>query len=127
MKKILLTLLFFVGFSLAYENLNSQAFYNIIQKEKDIILLDVRTPQEYKEDGHIPGSILIPIQVLPQNIKQLEQFKNKKILVYCRSGNRSAIASKYLEQNGFKNVYNLKSGIIDWKKQGFPIEYGEKR
>lgn len=87
------------------------------------MLLDVRTPAEYKEDGHIPNSILIPVQVLPQYIKDIEKFKDKKILVYCRSGNRSAVASKFLEQNGFKQVYNLKDGIIGWKKAGLPVEY----
>ncbi|WP_297889481.1 rhodanese-like domain-containing protein [Sulfurihydrogenibium sp.] len=127
MKRIIFTLLLVIGISFAYQDLDSKTFYETIQKEKDIIILDVRTPQEYEKDGHIPGSILIPVQVLPQYIKDLEKFKNKKILVYCRSGNRSSLAAKFLEQNGFKNVYNLKNGIIDWKKQNLPVEYGMKK
>ncbi|MEZ0323550.1 MAG: rhodanese-like domain-containing protein [Hydrogenothermaceae bacterium] len=124
MKKVIAVLLFItVNLSFAFENLSVQDFYNLINKEKDVVILDVRTPTEYKDDGHIPGSILIPVQVLPQSIKELEKFKDKKILVYCRSGNRSAVASRFLEQNGFKQVYNLKGGIIEWKKSNLPVEY----
>jgi len=127
MRKVILALLLVVSISFAYENLDSKSFYKMIQQEKNIVILDVRTPEEYDKDGHIPNSILIPVQVLPQHIKDLEKFKDKKILVYCRSGNRSSVASKFLEQNGFKNVYNLKYGIIDWKKEGLPVEYGVKK
>nr|BAS05034.1 putative thiosulfate sulfurtransferase [uncultured Aquificaceae bacterium] len=127
MKKIIFSLLLIMGFSFAYQDLDSKTFYSMIQNEKDIIILDVRTPQEYEKDGHIPNSILIPVQILPQYIKELEKFKDKKVLVYCRSGNRSVLASKILEQNGFKKVYNLKYGIIDWKKQNFPVEYGTEK
>lgn len=126
MKKIILMFLYFilaVRVSFGFENLDAKSFYQMLQKEKGVLLLDVRTPAEYKEDGHIPNSILIPVQVLPQYIKDIEKFKDKKILVYCRSGNRSAVASKFLEQNGFKQVYNLKDGIIGWKKAGLPVEY----
>lgn len=126
MKKIILMFLYFilaVRVSFGFENLDAKSFYQMLQKEKGVLLLDVRTPAEYKEEGHIPNSILIPVQVLPQYIKDIEKFKDKKILVYCRSGNRSAVASKFLEQNGFKQVYNLKDGIIGWKKAGLPVEY----
>lgn len=126
MKKIILMFLYLilaVRVSFGFENLDAKSFYQMLQKEKGVLLLDVRTPAEYKEDGHISNSILIPVQVLPQYIKDIEKFKDKKILVYCRSGNRSAVASKFLEQNGFKQVYNLKDGIIGWKKAGLPVEY----
>ena len=127
MRKLIFAILLSFVFAYAYQDLDSKAFYEKIQKEKDVIVLDVRTPIEYEKDGHIPGSILIPVQVLPQYIKDLEKFKDKKILVYCRSGNRSVMASKFLEQNGFKNVYNLKGGIIDWKKNNLPVEFGMKK
>ncbi|MCX7760246.1 MAG: rhodanese-like domain-containing protein [Hydrogenothermaceae bacterium] len=122
-KAITVLLLIFVNISFAFENLSAKDFYNLTNKEKGILILDVRTPQEYREDGHISGSILIPIQILPQYIKELDKFRDKKILVYCRSGNRSIVASKFLEQNSFKYVYNLKGGIIEWKKSNLPVEY----
>lgn len=126
MKKVILTLVYLflaVKLSSAFENLDAKTFYDMLQKDKAVLLLDVRTPVEYREDGHIPGSVLIPVQILPQYLKDIEKFKDKKVLVYCRSGNRSAVAARFLEQNGFKQVYNLKDGIIGWKKAGLPVEY----
>ncbi len=108
MRKIIFTLSMLFNLSFAYDNIDAKTFYDIIQKEKDIIILDVRTPMEYKQDGHIQNSILIPIQVIPQYINHLEKFKNKKILVYCRSGNRSATVSRFLEQVAFKKSLQLK-------------------
>ncbi len=122
MRKLIIILFVLFNLSFAYEDIDAKTFYDIMQKEKDIIILDVRTPMEYKQDGHIPNSILIPVQELPKNVNQLEKFKNKKILVYCRSGNRSSVASRFLEQVGFKKVYNLKSGIMEWKRLNLPIE-----
>lgn len=126
MKKVILGIFYMflaVKLSFGFENLDAKSFYDILQKDKAVLLLDVRTPVEYKEDGRIPGSVLIPVQVLPQYLKEIEKFKDKKVLVYCRSGNRSAVAARFLEQNGFKQVYNLKDGIIGWKKAGLPVEY----
>ncbi|MCX7738526.1 MAG: rhodanese-like domain-containing protein [Hydrogenothermaceae bacterium] len=120
---MIIFLLGILSLTYAFENIDSTKFKEIMEKEKGILVLDVRTPVEYREDGHIPGSILIPVQILPQHIKDIENFKNKKVLIYCRSGNRSVYASRILEQNGFNKVYNLKEGIIGWKKSGFPVEF----
>lgn len=122
-KSVIIFLLGIFSLTYAFENIDSRKFKEIMEKEKGILVLDVRTPVEYREDGRIPGSILIPVQILPQHIKDIENFKNKKVLVYCRSGNRSVYASRILEQNGFNQVYNLKDGIIGWKKSGFPVEF----
>ncbi|WP_026899274.1 rhodanese-like domain-containing protein [Daejeonella oryzae] len=74
---------------------------NII--EEGAFLVDVRSRGEFAE-GHVPGSVNIPLDIVPA---QLEQFKDKKnIVVFCRSGNRSGQAKAILEQNGFKNVVN---------------------
>jgi rhodanese-related sulfurtransferase len=119
-RKVFLTILLIFGFSLAYQDLNAKQFYEMMQKEKNIIILDVRTPQEYQE-GHISNAINIPVQILGQQLDKLKNFKDKKILVYCRSGHRSAIASQILDRAGFKNVYNLKGGLFEWKASGLPL------
>jgi len=119
-RKAFLTILLIFGFSFAYQDLNAKQFYEMIQKEKDVIILDVRTPQEYQE-GHISNAINIPVQILGQQLDKLNNFKDKKILVYCRSGNRSAIASQILDRAGFKNVYNLKGGLFEWKASELPL------
>jgi rhodanese-related sulfurtransferase len=81
--------------------------------------LDVRTLAEYKE-FHIKGAYLIPLNELEDRLDELP--KDKPILVYCRTGHRSAIASDILVKNGFSQVYNMKGGIYEWIKHGYEIE-----
>jgi rhodanese-related sulfurtransferase len=79
-------------------------------KSGKVLVLDVRTPQENAQ-GRIKGSLLIPVQELESRISEVP--KGKPILVYCRAGHRSLLASRILEKHGFRDVLNLKSGIID--------------
>ncbi|NPA58389.1 MAG: rhodanese-like domain-containing protein [Aquificae bacterium] len=103
-----------------FENLEPKEAFQLLQKERDkVILVDVRTPEEVKTDGRIPGSILIPLGDLPNKIDLLD--RDKKILVYCRSGNRSVSAARLLSKLGYK-VYNIKGGIKRWKAEGLPVE-----
>lgn len=82
------------------------------------LILDVRTPNEYYS-GHIAGATLIPLQQLNQRLSEIQQYKDKEILIYCRSGNRSTVASEILIENGFKKLHNLRTGILGWQKEGF--------
>lgn len=84
----------------------------ILDTNKNAILLDVRTVEENR-DLRIPGSKLIPIQELPDRLAELPRDPNRPILIYCRSGNRSAQAAALLKQAGFPVVYDF-GGIIDW-------------
>lgn len=118
MKKLLFTTLLAV-ISFAYENIDAKKFAKLMQ-EKDVVILDVRTPAEFME-GHIKGANLVPIQLFKYLYLGGKGIKNKKVLVYCRSGNRSVTASKALEEWGAKKVYNLKSGILEWKAAGLPL------
>jgi rhodanese-related sulfurtransferase len=79
----------------------------------DFQLLDVREPFEF-EAANIDG-VLMPLQTVPQNADKVS--KDKKVIVMCRSGKRSASAINYLEQQGFENLYNLEGGILDWKAE----------
>ncbi|MDX2140203.1 MAG: rhodanese-like domain-containing protein [Chloroflexota bacterium] len=81
------------------------------------ILVDVRTPEEYAE-GHIAGSVNIPLQGLENRLSEFPT--DRPIVVYCRSGNRSAQAATILQGAGFTPVYDL-GGIIDWTTQGYSI------
>lgn len=85
------------------------------------LILDVRTPPEYRS-GHIPGAKLIPLQDLEKRIHELQSHRQEPILVYCRSGNRSRLAASILRHFGFKQVYHLNRGIIEWNRFGYPIE-----
>jgi rhodanese-related sulfurtransferase len=81
-------------------------------KQRNVILLDVRTPQERKKDS-IKGSLHIPLYDLKQRSEELNKFKDKEIICYCRSGNRSLTAAGMLKKRGF-NAANMKGGIARW-------------
>lgn len=98
-----------------YEEISSKNALEVIQNLTPIIL-DVRTPPEF-QSGHINQAQLIPVQELQARIHELENHKNETILVYCRSGNRSTVASKLLIDSGFKRVYNLRDGINGWMQE----------
>ncbi len=86
----------------------------------DPIILDVRSAREF-EAGHIADSILIPVQVLQRRTGELDQYKDRTIFVYCRSGNRSTVASRMLNAKGFMQVVNLRHGVNDWRQSGFKL------
>lgn len=74
-------------------------------------IIDVRSKQEYDE-GHIDGAILIPEYEIKEKVENIVKNKDEKILVYCSSGTRSKKAKEELEDLGYKNVYNLKDGVL---------------
>ncbi len=89
--------------------------------KKGYVFLDVREPSEYQK-GHIPGAKNLPRGLLEFKIAKLfPDRKAQTIIVYCRSGGRAALATKVLQEMGYKAV-NLKGGIAAWKKAGLPIE-----
>ena len=102
-----------------FTSIEAKQALHLIENDDNITLLDVRTIQEYKE-GHLRDATLIPVQALSQNLGMLEQDKNKKILVYCRSGNRSISASRILEENGFTPI-NVKGGILSLAREKVEI------
>lgn len=82
----------------------------MLQEDKEVILLDVRTPQEHAQI-RIPNSKLIPLDEL--RYAYLDLPKDKKCIVYCRSGERSAFATYFLRHMGYE-AYNLSGGILLW-------------
>ena len=102
-----------------FTSIDAKQAKTLIENDDNITLLDVRTITEYKE-GHLRDATLIPVQALSQNLGMLKQDKNKKILVYCRTGNRSVSASRILEKNGFTPI-NIKGGILSLQSVGLEI------
>lgn len=82
------------------------------------LLLDVRTPEEFAE-GYIPGAVNISVQTLEGRMSEVP--RDVPVVVYCRSGNRSATAAQMLIDAGYTQVYDL-GGIQDWQAQGLPVE-----
>lgn len=84
----------------------------MMDKDANVVILDVRTLDEYNE-GHIDKAILIPDTEIKDQAETTLTDKSATILVYCRSGRRSALASATLVELGYTNVYDF-GGIIDW-------------
>lgn len=110
--KIFLTavFLFLSSFAVAQQDqsssLSMEQFKMKLKTEKDLIVLDVRTPEEVAA-GKIENAINIPVQVLGERINELKSYKNKEILVICRTQNRSAVAVNLLLKNGYNAKYVL--------------------
>lgn len=83
-----------------------------LDSEEDIILVDVRTPEEYKEE-HIKNAILLTLDTISEKASTVIPDKDAVYFVYCRSGNRSATAAAELVKMGYKNIYDL-GGIKNW-------------
>lgn len=86
----------------------------------DALVLDVREDKEYAA-GHIPKAKHIPLGQLAGRLNELDKFKNKPVLVTCRSGQRSARACGMLKKAGFETVYNQAGGIIAWERANLPV------
>ena len=86
-----------------------------IKIDKDTILIDVRSAEEYKE-GHLKNAINIPHTVIGDKIAAITNDKEKHIVLYCRSGNRAGKAKAVLDEMGYKNVHNA-GGYEDLKKK----------
>ena len=100
-------------------NISPKQAKELMDKEKDVFVLDVRTEEEFKE-VHIKDAHLIPIKELEQNINKIP--KDKKVVVHCAAGKRSARACEMLKDKGLKELYNLEGGINKWQAEGYPVE-----
>lgn len=102
-----------------FEDVDAKTFKVLVDGGKGIVL-DVRTPEEVA-NGVIPNAVHIDIYKndFESRINRLD--KKKEVYVYCHAGGRSADATKILLKNGFTKVYNLESGIVGWKKIGYPL------
>ncbi|MFD2245577.1 rhodanese-like domain-containing protein [Pontibacter ruber] len=85
-----------------------------LNKGETPIIIDVREDWEYQE-SNIAGAKNIPLGTLPQRLEDLEDYKDQEVIVQCKSGNRSASAKAFLQQQGFSNVRNLLGGITAFK------------
>ena len=100
------------GKSSTYEQITAEQAKTIMDTEKDYIIIDARTEEEFAE-GHIKNAILIPEYEIATRAEKELPDKEQLILVYCRSGRRSKIASEELVKLGYTNVKEF-GGIIDW-------------
>ena len=97
---------------MVFLNITAEEARKLMDSEKDRIILDVRSREEY-DQGHIPGAILIPDTEIEAKAADLLPDKDQLILVYCRSGRRSKLAAQSLADLGYTNIREF-GGILDW-------------
>jgi rhodanese-related sulfurtransferase len=91
-----------------------------LDRKETILLLDVRSAEEYANDGRVAGSKLIPLPELERRVSELPT--DQPIVCICRSGNRSTTACDLLARQGFTQLRNVQGGMIAWAQAGYPIE-----
>lgn len=85
-------------------------------------IIDIRTLEEYQQ-GYIPSAVQIDYYQTTAFLNYLDSLdKNKKYLIYCRSGNRTAQALQIMKERGFRNVWDLSNGINMWKASNYPVQ-----
>jgi rhodanese-related sulfurtransferase len=91
----------------------------MMSKEDHFELLDIRTPAEI-ERGVIPDAMALPMHLIPLKLNYFNE-STKQIVIYCRTGSRSAQVCRFLNQQGINNVISLRGGVVKWAAGGHPI------
>jgi len=122
--KMLMAVAVFVGVVLMGQVLMPTGGIDVEQaqkmKQQGALLLDVRQPGEYAE-VHVQNATLIPLGDLGSRMGELAAYKDKPVVVMCRSGRRSAKAVEELKEAGFTQVSNIKGGITAWENEGLGV------
>ncbi|MEG2195695.1 MAG: rhodanese-like domain-containing protein [Terrisporobacter sp.] len=98
---------------MSYINIDKLELKNLLKSNDEFLLLDIRTKEEFLENS-IDRAVNVPLQELIFNMDEIEEYRDRKIVVYCRSGHRSITACNLLYMEGFEVLYNLEKGIIDY-------------
>jgi len=101
------------------KNISSTQAKALLAKDKKIVILDVRTPEEYGQ-AHLHGALLIPLSDLEKRVQEIP--RDRPLLVYCAVGGRSVSAAGFLAAHGYREIYQISDGLVGWYKNGFPIE-----
>lgn len=100
-------------------NISSLEARALLAKHKNAFLLDVRTPDEYRQ-AHLKGAVLIPVSEIERRLGEVP--KNRTIVVYCAVGSRSNLVAGFLAGKGYGEVYNVSDGIVGWYRNHLPID-----
>jgi rhodanese-related sulfurtransferase len=98
-----------------FQTIEATELFNLITQPK-VLVIDVRNDDEVMR-GRIPNAIHIPLSMLPVSYEKLENAD--KVIFYCHSGVRSALAADFAVSKGIEHVYNLTGGVIAWSKAGY--------
>jgi phage shock protein E len=110
---------FLVSLSYGYGDITVDDAVILIDSRPRLIIVDVRTPAEFKVE-HLDGAINLCIPCDPDAAIQVLD-PGDEILLYCRSGARSAESLRILTAYGYRKVFNMRGGIVEWKEKGYPV------
>ena len=119
---VLLALVFFNELKIATQRFASLTPAAAVQlmNQDDVVVLDVRESSE-TIGGKIARAVQIPVSAVTKRIGELEKYKDKTLLVYCKTGARAGVACKELSKNGFDKVYSLNGGLMAWQDAHLPL------
>ena len=92
----------------------------LAKKDPDLVVLDVRTPAEYAA-GHVPGARNVSHDQLAAKLGELSSLKDKQVVLYCRSGRRTALAEQTLRAAGFARLLHLQGDYLAWEAESQPV------
>ena len=108
------------SFIKASNDISPQQVVQLMSHENGSIIVDVREDKEFSSE-HIKDSIHIPMGALASRISELDKYKNKNVILGCRSGSRSGRACSILKKHGFEKVHNLRGGVLAWENENLPL------
>jgi len=104
---------------LGFKEIQPQEAVRLINHE-DALMVDVRDDEEYRA-GHVLNALLIPYGLMEERLQELEPYKLRPLIVYCRTGQRAARACALLQKHGFARLYKLSGGILAWRGAELPV------
>lgn len=116
---LLLTLFFWNETKRSGKTIDSQQLVNLMNRDSALVL-DIRDPSDYSQ-GHIPNAKNIPYTALQTRVRELEKFKESPVVVACKMGQHSGMATGVLRRAGFQNVAKLRGGLTEWRSQNMPV------
>jgi len=121
---IVLALTLATTWQVSAKDISQTQLQQIMKNDKQIILLDVRTVEEF-EEGHIPNAVNIPHKELEARLAELTDAKNTQVVIYCRSGRRAEVAREVLVKNGFNELDHLSGDFNAWSSNNLPTKTGK--
>ncbi len=115
----LLVALFILERARSGQLLSPQMLTLLLNRETGVVV-DIREKKEFSE-GHIKGSVHIPLASLKERVKDLEKYKDKQIILVDKMGQHSATAAKLLREAGIENIARLQGGIAEWRNGSLPV------
>lgn len=103
------------------KEISASELSRLIESTDNFELIDIRTPAEI-ERGVIPGAKTLPMHLVPLNLNYFS-ITQKQIVIYCRTGSRSAQVCRFLNQQGLNNAISLRGGVVKWASSGLGMDF----